>query len=232
MKITWKLAALVCSGGLAISQASANLIVNGDFQSGDTGFSSDYTPNEIGTVDQSYSIVNDPLGPAPIQNPFAGNGYGGIDYYDHTLGTAAGLMMAVNGAEDSSQLVWGQTVSGLTAGQQYEFSLWLSSWDTLSPAIVDVQIDNVDQAAFTAPAAAGVWVNHSFLWTASPTSAGFIAIYDNNTEALGNDFALDDLSLVAVPEPTTMEFLLLLPFAAGTLRILRLIAYSRADTKT
>jgi hypothetical protein len=212
---------LVCLSGLAISQASANLIVNGDFQSGNTGFSSDYTPNEIGTTENTYSIVNDPLGPAPIQNPFASE-YGGIDYYDHTLGTAAGLMMAVNGGVgDSNKLVWGQTVSGLTVGQQYEFSLWLSSWDTLSPATVDVQIDNVNQATFTAPAAAGVWVNHSFLWTASSTSAGFTAIYDTNTELLGNDFALDDISLVAVPEPKTIGVFLVLPFGAGTMLILR-----------
>ena len=227
MKTTRKLAVLFYLGSLAISQASANLFLNGDFQSGNTDFSSEYTPNEIGTTENTYSIVNDPLGPAPIQNPFAGNGYGGVDYYDHTLGTAAGLMMAVNGGVGGpSMLVWGQTVSGLIVGQQYEFSLWLSSWDTLSPAIVAVQIDNANQATFTAPAVAGVWVNHSFLWTASPTSGGFVAIYDNNTEELGNDFALDDISLVAVPEPTTME-ILLLPWVAGVIMVRRRFSFLR-----
>jgi hypothetical protein len=198
------------------------LIFNGDFQAGDTGFNTAYAPNAIGLTENTYSVVNDPLGPAPTQNPYAVN-YGGIDYYDHTLGTDAGLMMAVNGAGNSSLLVWGQTVSGLTIGQTYEFSLWLSSWDNASPAIVDVRIDNVAQATLSAPATPGIWVNHSFLWTASSTSAGFTAIYDNNTVAQGNDFALDDLSLVAVPEPTTIiaGALLLLPFGASTLRILR-----------
>ena len=210
---------LVCLGGFAISQASANLIINGDFQAGDTGFSTAYAPNAIGLTENTYSVVNNPIGPAPAQNPYADS----QPYFDHTLGTADGLMMAVNGAGNSGLLVWGQTVSGLTVGQQYEFSLWLSSWDSVSPAIVDVQIDSVTQATFNAPAATGVWVNYSFLWTASSTSAAFTAIYDNNIVAQGNDFALDDISLVPVPEPTTMiaGALLLLPFGASVLRILR-----------
>jgi len=219
MKTTWKLAVLVCLGGLAVSQASANLIVNGDFQAGDTGFSTDYTANQIGVTENTYSVINNPIGSAPDRNPCTTTTH----YFDHTLGTEAGLMMAVNGAGDSTKLVWGQTVSGLTIGQQYEFSLWLSSWDNASPAILDVQIDNATQATLNAPATPGVWVNHSFLWTATSTSAAFAAIYDNNTVAQGNDFALDDLSLVAVPEPTTIiaGALLLLPFGASTLRILR-----------
>jgi hypothetical protein len=219
MKLSLKLAVLIGLGALAASQASANLIVNGDFQSGDTGFSTAYTPNAIGLTENTYSVVNNPIGPAPAQNPYANSS----PYFDHTLGTAAGLMMAVNGAGNSGLLVWGQTVSGLTVGQKYEFSLWLSSWDSASPAIVDIRIDNAIQATFNAPASTAVWVNHSFLWTASSTSVGFTAIYDNNTVVQGNDFALDDISLTAVPEPTTMiaGALLLLPFGASTLRVLR-----------
>jgi len=219
MKTTWKFAILFCLGGLAASQASANLIVNGDFQAGDTGFNTAYTPNAIGLTENTYSVVNNPIGPAPAQNPYADS----QPYFDHTLGTAAGLMMAVNGAGNSGLLVWGQTVSGLTVGQTYEFSLWLSSWDSASPAILDVQINSVTQTTLNAPATTGVWVNHSFLWTASSTSAAINAIYDNNIVVQGNDFALDDISLVAVPEPTTViaGALLLLPFGASTLRILR-----------
>jgi hypothetical protein len=194
---------LIGMGTWVVNQALANLIVNGDFQAGYTGFSSDYIPGQIGAVENSYSIVNDPLGPAPTQNPYAVS-YGGIHYYDHTLGTSAGLMMAVNGAGDSSKLVWGQTVSGLTVGQKYEFSVWLSSWDNASPALLDVQINSIPLASFNAPATSGVWVNHSFLWTPDSTSAAFSAIYDNNTVAQGNDFALDDIKLTAVPESTTM----------------------------
>lgn len=219
LKTTYGLAIVIGLGVLAVSQASANLIINGDFQAGDTGFSTGYTPNAIGLTENTYSIVNNPIGPAPAQNPYADS----LPYFDHTRGTASGLMMAVNGAGNSGLLVWGQTVSGLTVGQQYEFSLWLSSWDSHSPAIIDVRIDNVNQATFYAPATTGVWVNHAFLWTATSTSAGFTAIYDNNTVAQGNDFALDDISLVAVPEPTTMiaGALLLLPFGASALRIVR-----------
>ena len=46
---------------------------------------------------------------------------------------------------------------------------------------------------------------------------------DINVVASGNDFVLDDISVTAVPEPTTCiaGALLLLPFGASTLRSLR-----------
>jgi hypothetical protein len=112
-------------------------------------------------------------------------------------------MMAVNGT-DSGALVWGQTVSGLTVGQTYLFSMWVSTWDSLSPASLNVKINGVSQASFFAPSTAAgttpIWVNHSFLWTATSTSVGFNAIYDASGVLNGNDFALDDLSLTAVPD--------------------------------
>jgi hypothetical protein len=219
MKTIYKLALTAALLGWGASQASANLIINGDFQGGDVGFSTQYTPNQIGLTADTYSIVNNPIGPAPVQNPYADS----QPYFDHTLGTTLGLMMAVNGSGDANKLVWGQTVNGLVIGQQYEFSLWVSTWDSHSPAVLDIRIDNVAQANFSAPATTALWVRHSFLWTATSTSAGIAAIYDNNTVAQGNDFAIDDISLVAVPEPATViaGALLLLPFAASTLRILR-----------
>ena len=222
MKEAWQIAVLVCLAGFAASPVSASLIVNGDFQSGSTGFGSDYvsSPTQgIGTDAGTYDVVNNPYGNPPPQNPFVPPGY-----YDHTLGTAAGLMLAVNGATDPNQRVWYENVGGLTVGQQYEFTFWLSNWsfDPVANLQLQIGIGGFQQAGIYAPEARGVWASESFLWTATSTSAEF-DIFDLQTAAGGNDFALDDISLTAVPEPATAMagVLLLLPLGVSAFRIFR-----------
>ncbi|MBE0543757.1 MAG: hypothetical protein IH623_20625 [Verrucomicrobia bacterium] len=192
---TLPLCACVAGCALVVNLASANLIVNGDFQSGDTGFNSDYSSTlGIGFTEGTYAILNNPHGPAPYQNPWAAS------YFDHTYGDESGLMMAVNGATVPGMTVWAQSLSGLTVGQQYVFSLWLSSWVATSGsgnAVLDIQIDGLSQATFYAPTTAGVWERRSFAWTAASSSMAFAAIFNTETATYPNDFALDDLALVA-----------------------------------
>ena len=98
----------------------ANLITNGDFQSGNVGFTTDYnfSPGDIGPA-QSYDVVANPAFSRP-------NDLNAISYFDHTLGTVDGLMMAVNGAAVPNVLVWSQTLT-VTPNTDYDFSLWASS---------------------------------------------------------------------------------------------------------
>jgi hypothetical protein len=201
MKLKTISSSLFCGALLLLvaGNASAGLIVNGDFQAGNTGFSSDYISTAtqgIGTDAGTYDVVNNPYGNPPPQNPYVPPGY-----YDHTYGTASGLMLAVNGATDSNSKAWYQTVSGLNVGQKYLFSFWLSNWsfDPVANLELKVGLGGFDQTGIYAPETAGVWVQHSFLWTATSTSAEF-AIYDLETAASGNDFALDDISLKSVPD--------------------------------
>lgn len=194
MKTSQTLALLICvaGSGFAVGQASAtpiNMIVNGDFQAGNTGFSSDYNPNSsIGVTEGTYNICN---------NPYPLNG-SAASYFDHTYGNASGLMMAVNGSPVPGAMVWGQSVSGLVAGQQYQFSMWVSSWVATSGpgnAILDILIDGVTKSTFYAPSTSGVWEQATFTWTATSSSSVFGAIFDRETAIYPNDFALDDISL-------------------------------------
>jgi hypothetical protein len=224
-----KLKLLVLAGisTLAVSQASASLIVNGDFQAGNTGFGSDYisSPSQgIGTDAGTYDVVNDPYGSPPPQNPYIHP----PGYYDHTFGTADGLMLAVNGATDPSFRAWYETLGGLTIGQKYSFSFWLSNWsfDPVANLQLKIGIGGFQQGGILAPETPNTWVNENVLWTATSTSAEF-AIYDLQTAAGGNDFALDDISLTAVPtavpEASTMfaGVMMLLPFGLSAARIMR-----------
>src|SRR4051794_30751823 len=98
---------------LAASPASAGFIVNGDFEQGNIGFSSQYTysPGNIGPA-QSYDV---------LPNPQPAHGADTASYGDHTTGH--GLMMAVNGAEVPNQIVWSETIA-VNPGSNYDFSLW------------------------------------------------------------------------------------------------------------
>jgi hypothetical protein len=151
--------------GIAPS-ASANLIVNPDFSSGNTGFLTDYTfsPGDLVPI-QTYDIVTDPS----LSHPEA------TSIGDHTSGT--GNMMAVNGSNSSVPVVWSQSVSVL-AGTSYDFSLWVASWFPTNTAELLVSINSVPIAPdFSAPSAA-VWVQFSAIWNsgASTTAeAGLLA---------------------------------------------------------
>jgi hypothetical protein len=79
-----------------------NLVVNGDFEAGNTGFTSDYrySPGDIGP-DTVYDLLRNP----------ADEHYLGASYGDHTSGS--GLMMAVNGARypNFNAVVWSESLS-------------------------------------------------------------------------------------------------------------------------
>ena len=238
MKTTRKLAMLGCLGALTVSQASANLVINGDFEAGNTGFTSDYTYIAPGTLspvgapdnpggsaytlwdEGTYSVGTDPNS---LHASWASFG-------DHTTGT--GNMLIVNGAASPVSVWQGTLNSPLVVGQTYEFSAWVANLypppvgsETIPTAPAQLQFSiggNQIGTSFTAPGV-GVWSEFTATFVAGSEPIG---VLDLNTVPSGNDFALDDISLVAVPEPTTMTIiiagaLLLVSFKASSLRMLR-----------
>jgi hypothetical protein len=108
-----------------------NLFTNGNFEAGNTGFTSDYTHSPNNLVPEGvYAITNNPS----IQHPgFAPCG-------DHTSGS--GNMMAVNGAGTPGQSVWCQTVPVLP-NTTYVFSAWVTTLVAASPAILQFSANGV-----------------------------------------------------------------------------------------
>jgi hypothetical protein len=199
---------LVALGG----SASANLIVNGDFEAGNTGFASDYafSPGNIVPA-ATYEVLPDPS---------ASHG-SALSYGDHTTGS--GLMMAVNGSTTVGDLVWGQTVS-VVAGSTYDFAAWISSWVSGSPAQLVFTVNGDEIGALTAPLATGVWDLAFATWDSGTATSATIEIRNANTAFGGNDFALDDLFFgdpvfsdpTPAPEPGALA---LLGVALGALRL-------------
>lgn len=179
--------------------AQGELIVNGDFEAGNIGFSTDYRFRSTILDFEEYTITRDPS----LAHIFA------TSYGDHTSG--AGFMMAVNGPRSSDDLtVWSQTVA-VNPDETYVFSAWVSSWTTYPPesnALLDFSINGQSLGAFRAPSPAAIWSEFAAVWSSgSSTTATIRIVVTNPGEFIANDFALDDLSLRPVPEPTGLVLL-------------------------
>jgi len=164
------------------SQPGFELINNGDFEQGNTGFSSNYIYTTTNLVpERTYSVVTDPN---PLHPAFEGS--------DHTSG--AGNFMAINGAVTPGQFVWCQTVS-VQPNTNYAFSTWISTLVTSAPATLAFSINGqLLGAPITAPANLFQWDQFFTTWNSGTSVSADICIVNQNTAAGGNDFGLDDIS--------------------------------------
>ncbi len=186
---------------LLAAPASANLISNGGFESGNnSGFSSSYTyiangnSNNTGCYGAgSFAVVNNP---SNCHNLW------------YSFGPHSGdWMMVANGSGSSSDAVWSETLS-VSAGHSYNFSAWAASVYPTSPANLQFDVNGSPIGTLQLSSTPGQWQQFSDTFTAGSNSVT-LAIFDLNTQGNGNDFALDDLSLtpVRVPEPGTLALL-------------------------
>jgi hypothetical protein len=186
----------------------AGLIVNGDFELHNVGFSSDYAFTEgvqpfPGLGGGQYNIVQNP-------SPFH---FAAADYRDHTTGS--GNMMMVNADWNLQNLiVWSQTAT-VEKNAVYEFSTWISTWamaGDLNVSRLEVKVNVVSIGKHTAPSSRGVWEHFSASWESKNNRSATIQIYEIGREigfpGGGNDFALDDINFHAtstvVPEPSSV----------------------------
>ncbi len=191
---------LACGG----RPAEAQTVVNGNFESGNTGFTSDYTYTTASADPATYWITTNP---SLWHGAFAGFG-------DHTTGS--GLMMIVNGAT-TPQTIWRQTVTGLTPGTIYNFR----SWGAVAhggASTIDFYVNSVKIGDFTATNL-GEWTSGQSQWNSGAATSAVLELRNSSLGFVGNDFALDDISFTAdrapsaVPEPSSA--LLFLPALAA-----------------
>ena len=192
------------AAALTTSAQAANVVVNGDFEAGDTGFDSDYVFH-IPTVNQAeYSITTSP---SLVHGGFSSFG-------DHTSGS--GNMMVVNGSSDTTDRVWYEDDLAVLAGTTYYFSTWIASAHPASPAQLAFSINGTQiGATFMASATTGIWQQFYATWHSGAATTADVALVNQNTAFGGNDFALDDIVLdtlrpdAAIPEPGTWALMIL-----------------------
>lgn len=173
---------LVCPPGL--TNAGVELITNGDFSTGNTGFNTDYTNNQAST----WNIATYAISPNPnaTHANFANMG-------DHTTGT--GNMMVVNGAGTPNTNVWCQTFA-VSPNTIYSFSAWVATIAQAPLASLQFEVNGVALGVpFNAPASSFLgWQQYANTWNSGAATSATICIINQNTASSGNDFAIDDIS--------------------------------------
>ncbi len=169
--------------GFRVASANgANLLTNGAFEDGNTGFSTEYSfsPSNINPY-QTYAVVN---------NPRSVHG-DAASYGDHTTGL--GLMMVVNAANTSDVVVWSETVSTET-NKEYDLIAWISTWHLPAPVQLRFSINGISLGTVIAPNVVGEWLPSNFTWNSNNSTTATIEIVVDNPGGSSNDFALDDIT--------------------------------------
>jgi gliding motility-associated-like protein len=166
-----------------------NLIVNGDFTGGNSGFSTDYqylTNAGLNGVQKAYGIVT------------AANSW--FQFFPACTSSApsGGNMMVIDGSTTNggNDKVWGQTVT-VTPNTNYTFSYWMQTVATPNLANMEVLINGSSIGISTAPATNCLAAQYSYTWNSGSSTTAQIALYDRATASNGNDFSIDDISLLA-----------------------------------
>lgn len=206
-------AALVAAG----SASAAELLSNGTFDAGNSGFYSDYQfspPNGSGAnlyPEATYDVTTDAHADHPSFSTFA----------DHTLGGDGNMMMVINGSPRADAIIWaeGDIAGGApligAPSADFTFSFWLASVYPASPAnlqlwINGARVEGQTFAALGGEQHLGEWQQFTYSGVSGADGLKSIYLTNLNLEPSGNDFALDDMSLTGtgVPEPTSWMLML------------------------
>lgn len=170
-----------------VGYVGGNIIFNGDFEQGDTLFTTDYI---LGTGG-AWGLLSNPgtyaitTSPNLVHNNFQ-------FCADHTSG--AGNQMVVNGASTAGTNVWCQTVN-VQPNTNYDFSTWVTSVEnTGNVAILQFSINGVNLGnTFSPSTVACNWQSFNQTWNSGASTSAQICIVNQNISGGGNDFAIDDI---------------------------------------
>ena len=211
------------AGAVLAGQAIAgtNLIQNGDFEAGNTGFTSGYSY----VAQQGYYAL---WGEGTYTVGANSDLYHGLwaNVGNHTPG--GNNYMIINGAPSTDTVVWKSTVMNLGPGT-YNFSAYVT--DICCNSFFN-GFDALPQLSFTAasadttpvnfmlssstlsPDAPGVWYEFTGSFTLASGMTGYVSLANADGAYSGNDFGIDDITLTrssgdnqdirpAVPEPAS-----------------------------
>jgi hypothetical protein len=207
------LAFLIASGCVSAGVEAQNLVTNGNFEGGNTGFTSAYAFSPGGNSTEGQYTVR--------SNPFPWNGLF-ISAADHTSGS--GLMYVGNGSPTNGSVVWASGPIAVAQNTNYFFEAFVmnvccsSPFPGNSPSILEFSVAGLTTeslgTATTNLALAGTWEGLSKSWNSGLNTSVSLSLINRNTAAAGNDFAIDDVFLgttstvTPVPEPETYALML------------------------
>jgi hypothetical protein len=185
--------------------ASGELVTNGDFNQGNNGFLSDYSfVNGFANTAVGYSsgtglypeskytvVANRTDSNVTLYHPaFFGNGRN----QGNTVGRNDDKYMAINGSTVIGQKIWSQTVE-VVPNNNYSFSAWITSINAGNPSLLRFLINGIEIGPqISAPSTLNAWKQFYTVWNSGSATTAEITIINDNSNANGNDFGLDDIS--------------------------------------
>ncbi|TVR79187.1 MAG: T9SS C-terminal target domain-containing protein [Chitinophagaceae bacterium] len=192
-----------------------NLIQNGDFEDGNTGFTTDYnyvnTPYS-GGYNSGTGLYPEGAYAVDVNPNFYHPQFQGSD-----LTTGSGKFMIVNGSPNMGDKVWCQNVS-VEPNTSYELEAYVSSLVSSNPAIVYFTVNSTAalHLPVTAPSTQNSWIPFGGEWYSGTSTTAEVCIYNENTIKSGNDFGLDEISMKAVCTDTATVEVVVNPVPAVT----------------
>lgn len=176
--------ALISNFVIGQCSISNNVVSNGDFEFGNTGFTSAYTnsPGDLWS-EGTFDVISDP---SMSHSNFSACTDAGV---------GSGSMMVINGSSTPNSNIWCQTVA-VEAGADYTFSTEITSVHPASVAILQFSINGSELGTpFIAPNTPCTWNQFCETWSSGVNTSADICIVNKNTAASGNDFALDNVKM-------------------------------------
>lgn len=183
--------------GTAFLPVSTELVINGDFSAGNTGFTNAYS-----NVSAGYTgIPSSGLWPEGLYAVGADPNYYHPNFWgrDHT--SNSGKFLIVNGIGSQGVVVWQETVT-VIPNTDYYFSAWAASLNSVPPyANLQFNVNSI-LVGTTAPLSARSennnppynWQRFYGNWNSGSATTAIIQIVDLQTALGGNDFGIDDVS--------------------------------------
>ena len=225
MKYLFSIYFLLVAFGLAQAQ---NLLNNGDFESGGNGVGFNINSSFYNAISPPFSGTTSPGNYAVTTNPQPMNTNFFISGGDHTSGS--GNMLVVDATNTGgSQRFWragnnGEGICSLTIGVTYTFSYWIKSvsiqvTNVSTRADIGFQFNNASNitliaGAALAPLPSAGWQRVVYSFTPTNNCVNF-ELWNNNTNTIGNDFAVDDFELIGPPQPLTLTYSAVSPSCPG-----------------
>ncbi len=167
---------------LAAAVAENNLLVNGDFENGNTGFTTGYLFNNSSPINfGEYAITTSSVNAGLT-----------ADCKDHT--NTSGNMLIARSNNSPNTNTWKQTVN-VQPNSNYIFSAWIQS--VLSPNNTQLQLSingNTASDSISTPASTCTWKQYFVTWNSGANTTATLSIVNKGNPAGTDYFAIDDIS--------------------------------------
>ena len=188
----------------AIPTDTTNLVQNGDFELGDTIFTSGHISGLGGIIlaEGHYILATSP---SLVHTNFP-------PCDDHTFMNGTGQMMIINGSTSSGTDVWCEAIDQVIPDTYYKLECWTTSAFPISPAQLQFKVNGeLIGDVYNGLPEVCHWESFSALWYSDDLTSIDLCIVNHNLESIGNDFVLDDISMIELCEETDDVLITVLP---------------------